>query len=267
MQHARFAMAAIAFGSLAAPAASGNIGFDVVLEADESAVRLTGNVYDDDTDLTVPARHLADGRAAFLSDFVTIDTLKGDQVTDNPGWRILGGAPDGDIIGLEPLAGLLFWDGAQWVSSVPAGERIRLTGKVGVTTITLTDVGAAGVDGDAVVLLEPITGGGIHSHQDFSLVDATGTVFPGAAIGAYAFEAQLVGFTSLIPYTPKQTPSESFFLVFNYGLAPAAFEEAVDALGAPPATPVPVPLPALLAGAIGVVATGLALGRGRRRVH
>ena len=264
------ALAAVAMITLTvAPAAGAVVGADVVLTADATTVALTGEIYDDDTGVTLPARVLLDGRVVFTGDFVALDPLMGNQATDNPGWRILGGAPNGDNIGLEPTGALRFWDGSAWVAAVPAGERIRITGKVGSFTVTTTDVTTSGTAGDPITFIDPIVGGGIHAHQDFTLADGSGAAFPGAAVGAYAFEARLVGFTSLRPYTSRQTPSEPFLLAFNHGLAADAFDDAVEALAPAPRAPAVVPLPgaALALQALAAVLTGLGLlawGHGRR---
>lgn len=200
-----------------------------------------------------PARQLADGRYVFTGDFLRINTLSGDQRTNFPGWRTAVTAdgahpPAGYDMLLFPSGSLQFWNGSEWVGTMPAGERIRILGS---PIATVTEVTEGGIAGDAFVFIKESTASDIHAHRFFELTDATGTPFAGAAVGAYAFTARLGGDTD--PDFTPMTPSEEFLLAFNYGLSDGEFDAAVAAL-ATPAPPAPVRLPMPLPGLVAMFA-------------
>ena len=136
---------------------------------------------------------------------------------------------------------------------MPEGAKIVIgdnpTGSLEVDGSTVGPVSGSGFIGQAGA------GGDVHTHIDFNLAPQS---LDASAYGAYGL---LVGLTSI--EADGMTPtgiadSDSFYLVFNFGLTEPDFEEAVGAF----ASQVPEPSSLVL---MGTAAGILGLFRRRRR--
>lgn len=180
---------------------------------------------------------LAGGGLLFESEFGELGNPYG---TDEPGFALDDGSfLSGEILAYEVMSPLQFWDGVSWLGATPGSESISIFPTVGATT-TVTDssiVNALGVIDAADV------DGGVHTHVDFEISNP-------AAIGAYLLELRLRGFADQTFASELYTPSDSFYIAFNFGMDEEDFELSVDALS-------PVPLPGaawlLLSGIGGLV--------------
>ena len=186
----------------------------------------------------------------FEADFPTSGLFE--QNTDDPGWASeasegLGGWTPGTIIDYNILGPLEYHDGINFVA-VPAGVSILIDDNPGggltVTDSTVGPVSGTGIIGDADAL------GDVHTHIDFTLQPGQFDELNNPPAGAYALLMELT------TDEPGIANSDSFYIVFNYGLDEPAFEEAVADFAAV----VPEPTSLAIAG-IGAM---LVLSRRRR---
>ncbi|MCB1742489.1 MAG: hypothetical protein KDK91_19090 [Gammaproteobacteria bacterium] len=179
----------------------------------------------------------------------------GPYLTDDPGWFM----DPGQLLAQESLhfralGRLRFWDIArgQWTTQVPNGEHVRLFGGVPL------DVFLASRDDPSLLLpyesgtiftVNGIQGpveagvdladasGGIHTHLDFCLQDGTGDCaqrrFGTPAQGAYLIELQFFS-PAQAGGQRKYRDSPAVLVALANGLDTAQFQEALDALSAPP---------------------------------
>ncbi|HRK32329.1 MAG TPA: hypothetical protein PLD59_14780 [Tepidisphaeraceae bacterium] len=168
----------------------------------------------------------------------------------DPGFHPLPGSgfAEGSQIGIQTLSVLQYWNGVGPISFAPAASGTTLSYAFGSS--------AASVDGTTIpandVLVGPVDEfGEFDDHLDTEITLA-------AASGIYMVAARLN------TTTPGITPSDSIFILFNYGLEEDVLEDAVvfarDTFA--PGTVIPVvPEPA----ALGLLAAALPMALRRRR--
>ena len=172
--------------------------------------------------------------------------------TDDPGFDTLGeetgiyGLIPGDIIGYNVMGPLAYHDGASLAT--PTVDLLIIKGLTATVTATSGfqpgfGIGLVNLDFDDNG--NPI--GVFHKHVDFKLSSAS------APFGAYGVQLQLFS------TNPTISPSDPFWIVFNWGLDDESFEEAVHAITIPETSSLTL---ALCAGA---AAAGLGLRRRVRR--
>jgi len=182
----------------------------------------------------------------FESEFPTSGSFE--QFTDDPGFGTDAPIGAGDTIDYNILGPLEYHDGNGF-AVVPTGAQIKIddnpTGDLTVTGSTVGPVSGSGVIGQADGT------GDLHSHIDFTLEPAS----PDPPFGAYAILMELTTDATGI------ANSDSFYIVFNYGLDEPTFEGAVEDF----AQAVPEPSTVILAllGCLGLGA--VARWRTRRR--
>ncbi|GMU82979.1 MAG: hypothetical protein AMXMBFR47_28500 [Planctomycetota bacterium] len=140
--------------------------------------------------------------------------------TDEPGYTSSALAPD-ERIGFNIVGPLLYWDGGGYVAP-PNGERLE---------VSLSGTTVAAARGDTVfepgvVFAIATESGAIHSHlgywvrhPDFDPADPFTN--PIAGPGAFALALELT--------SDQRNASPAYYIVFNNGLDPEAFEQAVGA--------------------------------------
>ncbi|WP_428354219.1 hypothetical protein [Methyloprofundus sp.] len=150
----------------------------------------------------------------------------GPFATDDPGIdvNIEKGAfnPD-NWLQFQAVAPLQFWDGDEWTTSMPNGEHINIVDALDQTI----RIDGHDISNNLAVIGEFEADGGLHTHIDFSLQDASNTL--SGSQGAYRIELKLFESAAnselSVSYAAKPV-----VIVFNQGLAEAEFEHAVEAL-------------------------------------
>lgn len=200
----------------------------------------------------------ATGKMIFLTDFR--DFSGGPNKTPNPGFQAVQNALNpGELIRYRALGILQYWDTTSrtW-NPAPANVRIKLAGGVdpGLVITDYNQCGGqlfcfAGTGNQSAVTLYRGTGvsgsaemvvdagnnqGSMHTHLNWFLENNAGVI--GGPIGAYMLEMQILS-------NQRSQPSESFYVMFNGGLALADFSEALlDRVSsfpvAPPSSTLPV---------------------------
>lgn len=160
----------------------------------------------------------------FESDFG--DLGGGAFATDAPGVDSnveKGAFTPGNWLQFKPVAPLQFWDGDEWTTAVPNGEHVNIVDALD-QTISVDDHDHS--DSSAVIG-EIDANGKIHTHIDFSLMDASETL--NGSQGAYQIQLKL--FESA-PYSDVSVSyaAKPVVIVFNQGLEEEAFEHAVEAI-------------------------------------
>ena len=159
-------------------------------------------------------------------------------------WLMMAGLTQVSFLAFEVQNTLSYWDGSSWSASTPGSEALTIADVLGTSTTTVTDYSITNPIG---LVDQADAEGGVHSHLDFEINLA-------AASGAYLLELALVGFSDQALTNLIVPASDSFFIVFNYGMDEEIFEAGVDALGVSE-----VPLPAawlFLASGLGTLALG-----------
>lgn len=188
----------------------------------------------------------------FEGDFQTTGLFE--QFTDDPGFdteELPGGVLPGDIISYTILGPLLYHTGNAF-APVPTGAAIQIEDALGnVLTVDGSTTSGSGIVAQA---FDAGNGrGDVHAHIDFSLIPLSLEI---PEYGAYGIEM------AITTDQPGIEDSDSFFIVFNFGLeedesAPGPhFHDAVEDFAA--VIPEPTSGLALLAGA------GLLAARRRR---
>lgn len=161
----------------------------------------------------------ANGLAIFEGDFG--DLSGGPYATDDPGYDSEDGTfAAGAIINYAALGSLSYWNGTQWLASVPGSEYVRLTGNFGEESRWTV----AGTTGDLSGLIgQAGADGKIHEHLDMAVARVGGGA---PAVGAYLIQLQLTSssYLSSVPY----------YIALNRGLSEEDFETAIGALGPVP---------------------------------
>ena len=163
----------------------------------------------------------------FESDFLTSGAFE--QFTDQPGFASRStqgqGVNPGDIIDYDVVGPLTFHDG-QGFNQLPSGVRIRIDDGFGNDWI---------VDGDLDrptsgpgILQEADLNGDVHAHIDFELQPLA---LDSESYGAYGVLMELTTDASGVG------SSEPFYIVFNFGLDQAAYDNAIASF----ATTIPEP--------------------------
>lgn len=199
----------------------------------------------------------ADGQAIVNGDWFEADFgdfAGGLYKTNSPGYDAdteLGAFGGGNWLWFSGLNSLQYWNGSDWLNTMPNGEYIELTDALGNNTV----INASGVQNPNGVIDAFDSTGDLHSHLEMAIRNASNAL--GGSVGAYWITLQL--FETLPESTsPVAAASTPFHILFNRGLAHAEFELAVESASA-----APVPLPA----AAWLFAPALAglLGFGRRK--
>lgn len=149
----------------------------------------------------------------------------GAYATDNPGIDAnieKGAFQPGNWLQLKALATLQFWDGDEWSSAMPNGEYINVVDALDNTV----RIDANSTSESTMVIGEIDNNGGLHTHIDFSLLDASNSL--NGSQGAYRIELKL------FETAPNSELSVSYaakpvMIIFNQGLAEEDFEHAVEA--------------------------------------
>jgi hypothetical protein len=177
--------------------------------------------------------HGVTGFNIFEADFG--DLSGGLWSTKDPGFQTQGAnlLKPGALISFEGVGKLNFWNGSAW-NVAHSGVGVSVAD---VYQDALTTWNASGVTpGETAYVSEVSLSGTIHDHLKMS-------VTPNAAAGAYMIEMKLS--------SADYISSDSFYIVFNRGLADAAFESSVEALVAAP-VPEPGTYALMFAGLLGV---------------
>lgn len=145
--------------------------------------------------------------------------------TDEPGFNVniaQGTFTPGNWLRFKPVGQLLYWDGTQWISTIPNGERIEVTDAL-ESTLAFSNTGVSETAG---TIGEIGSDGGVHEHLSFKILDASNT--PNGTPGAYRIQFKL--FES-IPNsnTSASIATSPIAIVFNRGLEQEDFERAVSA--------------------------------------
>jgi len=150
----------------------------------------------------------------------------GPFATDDPGIDVnieKGAFNPGNWLQFQAVAPLQFWDGDEWTTSMPNGEHINLVDALDQTI----RIDGHDISNNLAVIGEFEANGGLHTHVDFSLQDASNTL--NGSQGAYRIELKLFESAAnselSVSYAAKPV-----VIVFNQGLAEAEFEHAVEAL-------------------------------------
>jgi len=191
-----------------------------------------------------------DGRKLFEGDFR--DFALGPYATSNPGFDAEPGTfQPGMQLWFRGIGTLGFSNGGSW-GIAPTGNSVRLTDALGNWTV-FTGTGVSQPEG---VIDQVVAGQELHQHLRFDQMPG-----PGSPIGAYLIAFELVSRSGNGSAPRPYTDSAPFYLVFNGGLSPDAFEQTVGTVGAVAQIPVPPAIALMLGGIALLGATGI-----RRRV-
>lgn len=150
----------------------------------------------------------------------------GEFATDDPGIDVnveKGAFQPGNWLQFQNQGPLMFWDGDEWTTEVPNGEHVNIVDALDNTI----HIDGHGHTDEFAVIGEIDGNGGLHTHVDFSLMDASDSL--GGSQGAYRIELKL------LETAPESELSVSYaaqpvVIVFNQGLPEAEFEHAVHEL-------------------------------------
>ncbi|WP_341328010.1 kelch repeat-containing protein [Methylotuvimicrobium sp. KM2] len=199
------------------------------------------------------------GKDIYVTAF-THFVFSGQHSTDNPGFQSTAGSLlSSELVSYQALGVLEFWNPAigAW-SFAPDNVKLRLAGGLKITEVadqncglvfcpprvttetSFTTFTANGVTGAASLIVgQAAANGSFHSHLDWFLETSSGAA-NGGPQGAYLVEMRLSS-------DKRQTPSDSFYILFNNQLPAEQFQSAVSqrVLGSEspqdPQPPVPEP--------------------------
>ncbi len=145
--------------------------------------------------------------------------------TDEPGFDVniaKGAFTPGNWLRFQPVGQLQFWNGTEWSTTAPNGERIEITDALGSAISYRTD----GVSNTPAVIGEIGSDGGLHEHLEMSIFDASNAL--GGSVGAYRIQLKLFE-SKADSDTSVSIASSPITIVFNRGLENDKFELAVSA--------------------------------------
>ena len=164
------------------------------------------------------------GYKIFEGDFG--DLAGGPAGTDDPGFLAPAGTfLSGEQLWYTALGTLSYWNGSSW-GSAPGGTTLTIEEALGGSTL----ISSTGITNSYGAVDAADATGGIHTHLDFSISDASPA---GAYMATLEFTSRDAAGNLPSPYLD----SDPFHIVFNRGLSGDAFEASVTAL----ASPVPEP--------------------------
>lgn len=153
------------------------------------------------------------------------DISGGLYTTDEPGFDVniaQGAFTPGNWLRFQPVGQLLFWNGTEWSTTAPNGERIEITDALGTAISYRTD----GVSDTPAVIGEIGSDGGLHEHLEMSIFDASNAL--GGSVGAYRIQLKLFE-SKANSDTSVSIATSPITIVFNRGLEHDKFELAVSA--------------------------------------
>lgn len=162
-------------------------------------------------------------RQLFEADFG--DLPGGSFNTENPGVDVnvaKGSFTSGNWIRLQPVGQLQFWNGSEWIPTVPNGERIELKD----AQDQIIAFRSNGVDSQSAIVGEIDSEGGLHEHLNFSIYNASNTL--NGSVGAYRIQLKLFE-TKPQSDVSVSIATSPIAIVFNRGLEHDQFELAVAA--------------------------------------
>lgn len=145
--------------------------------------------------------------------------------TDEPGFNVniaKGAFTPGNWLRFQPVGQLQFWNGTEWSTTAPNGERIEITDALGNAVSYRTD----GVSNTPAVIGEIGSDGGLHEHVEMSIFDASNAL--GGSAGAYRIQLKLFESKANSDISVSIATSP-ITIVFNRGLEHDKFELAVSA--------------------------------------
>lgn len=145
--------------------------------------------------------------------------------TDEPGFDVniaKGAFTPGNWLRFQPVGQLLFWNGTEWSTAAPNGERIEITDALGNAISYRTD----GVSTTPAIIGEIGSDGGMHEHLEMSIFDASNAL--GGSVGAYRIQLKLFE-SKANSDTSVSIATSPIAIVFNRGLEHEKFELAVSA--------------------------------------
>lgn len=145
--------------------------------------------------------------------------------TDEPGFDVhteKGAFTPGNWLRFQPIGKLLFWNGTEWSSTIPNGERIEITDALG----NIISYRADGTSSIPAVIGEIASDGGLHEHLEMSIYNASNAL--GGSAGAYRIELKLFE-SKANSDTSVSIAASPIAIVFNRGLEHEKFELAVSA--------------------------------------
>ena len=145
--------------------------------------------------------------------------------TDEPGFDVniaKGAFTPGNWLRFQPVGQLQFWNGTEWSTIAPNGERIEITDALGNAILYRTD----GVSNTPAVIGEIGSDGGMHEHLEMSIFDASNAL--GGSVGAYRIQLKLFE-SKANSDTSVSIATSPITIVFNRGLEHEKFELAVSA--------------------------------------
>lgn len=160
---------------------------------------------------------------SFESDFS--DLPGGNFNTENPGVDVnvsKGSFTSGNWLQFQPVGQLLFWNGSEWVPTVPNGERIELKDALDQIISFRSD----GVDNKSAIIGEIDNEGGLHEHLNFSIYNVSNTL--NGSVGAYRIQLKLFE-TKPQSDVSVSIATSPISIIFNRGLEHDQFELAVAA--------------------------------------
>jgi hypothetical protein len=164
------------------------------------------------------------GYKIFEGDFG--DLAGGPTGTDDPGFIASEGTfLSGEQLWYNALGTLSYWNGSNW-GSAPGGTTLTIEEALGGSTL----ISSTGIMNSYGAVDAADATGGIHTHLDFSISNAS-------PAGAYMATLELTSRDAAGNLPSPYLDSDPFHIVFNRGLSGDAFEASVTAL----ASPVPEP--------------------------
>ncbi|CAE6507256.1 conserved exported hypothetical protein [Nitrosomonas nitrosa] len=146
--------------------------------------------------------------------------------TDEPGFDVniaKGAFTPGNWLRFQPVGQLQFWNGTEWSTTAPNGERIEITDALGNAISFRAD----GVNDTPGVIGEVDSDGGLHEHLGkISIFDASNAL--GGSVGAYRIQLKLFE-SQANSDTSVSIATSPIAIVFNRGLEQEKFELAVSA--------------------------------------